>query len=1533
MTTTATTMVNAFSAVAVALVATSAVVSAESMRSEAAAMPTGSWPASKGNVYFSEPYTVKKGEVFDGKMKTYQRKDIKCGGQKESGSKTAVFLVEPGATLKNVIIGKDQMEGVHCDQSGCTIQNVWWDDVCEDALSIKGGSASSVSKVIGGGARSADDKVVQHNGLGTVSIEGFYAQDFGKLYRSCGTCGGKSRKVTVKNVYAVNGKKSIVTVNKNWGDQATIENIKIKGKKVDVCAWSQGSTSGEPKELGAGPSGSLCKYSTSTINRPMYRNFGTLRLTRGCCSKAATPSAPLKKLRWLKRLSSEVEHDDASDATPQPLHANADRNPKEPVQAAPAEGSGPVHAMARRERGEGGKHVKKHRSDVNLSHRYAAPQREIHRDRSHSGDRLRHDDARLGRNEAISTMENFEVDKRLKRRRKLEEKDGNVDQPKRRPAALVVKEEGENPSLVHLVKSEPPIDPAKAKAAALRQRRMRKLLARRKATGEYDRLNAIKLKRLESSEASRIQKNQRQQMRKAKKSAPIDTDIHTKNEIEHRPRPPPLSTEEAKERKRMLERQRRAAKKAKKDHSLQVNYAVPTLRRSVVGQIDRGIQQKEMNGVLDAFGVDCHSNREVQPSRTRHALQNERQGQSQGDFENTTATVENETNSAGASCDMDKNRPTNSHEADGVPSSEVHHMVEKVHMNERGGRNPSFPSHDKEVGDLKIGRAIGQSSENSVKESDLTKNTDQSAPCRDNIGPEEDREEGQVDSPALTNCKPVELQDDEKKDMLLDMMPIPRKPTRDEPATTGTATFVIPKRSISVKPEQPGHRAVSQAKPHGDNSPLGVFVSESLKPQLEPGLSSRDPNLPHRKRAKNPVPVKNSIISSEDRSLMRLAKKRNSIFMAAQELVSWASDREGRDINILLTTHMSGYEAYDEEGHVLPDLTPRLSCATKEEMASNKSSFTGSFYGVSMSSPVAKQIANADPEECNDDNRKWPDINCYEKLRFQRPEDREFYQRRLYGTAFVPLPMRGRTTLIVRNARYERKSTGIRFNQDRDREEFAASLSKRYTFNDSIPRCDIPRDNWLNISRNRPANVYLHYYNREDAERASRFFRDDMGNPLELRHEYKAGVVISRSTSPIGTGRPKQQLRRIRSRSSERSMPEPSPSSSQGNNLHTTPYWRREDQRTGNWHTRKERLPPLQWSEEEDRHCLSGDGHRLPLPHLGCRSKSRSRSRSKPRSICDQSCDRAVNQSGDGIEKESTVVLPGKLESETVPSSSEKLPAEKEVGRGDLQKTSSPVRSQVADTKMQKRISNSSISVSATFQSKDVHEQGGGGDEDEQEEGEIECSPISKAKSREGYGGGDRSDNVRNESPPRRWHQPEDSRQRYEDYRGDLRNGWGESGRDFQPYEPQYNRGHDRRRSRSRSRPRRDAWDGDVRSDNSWGDRYIQERHRSREFGARDGYDVDHRGRHIYSDGGVDHYAERDYHDESGDSIVKSTYSGSKGLHDLAKATGRYMGTATDNDELSDPYYVKQLKNISEFGMITPANAMKVRNQHPDLVC
>ncbi|TMW64580.1 hypothetical protein Poli38472_011461 [Pythium oligandrum] len=232
----------------------------------AASLPTGVWPASKGTVTYAAPKVIKTGEVFDGGMKTYERSNVKCAGG-EGGKESAVFLVEPGATLKNVIIGKNQVEGVHCEKHDCTIENVWWTDVCEDALSIKGGSASSVSKVIGGGARYADDKVIQQNGPGKVSVDGFYAYDFGKLYRSCGNCKTQyKRQVEFKNVLAVKPKVSIATINTNLGDTATFTNVRVQSTKSNpkVCAWSQGVTSGEPKELGSGPS-DKCKYSTSTV--------------------------------------------------------------------------------------------------------------------------------------------------------------------------------------------------------------------------------------------------------------------------------------------------------------------------------------------------------------------------------------------------------------------------------------------------------------------------------------------------------------------------------------------------------------------------------------------------------------------------------------------------------------------------------------------------------------------------------------------------------------------------------------------------------------------------------------------------------------------------------------------------------------------------------------------------------------------------------------------------------------------------------------------------------------------------------------------------------------------------------------------------------------------------------------------------------------------------------------------------------------------------------------------------------------------
>ncbi|KAF1925119.1 polysaccharide lyase family 3 protein [Didymella exigua CBS 183.55] len=243
-----------------ALVAPIAAGPAASAPAEAFAMQkraTISIPASKGTVKLSKPQTVSG--TFDGGLKTYGR-GVSCTGQAEGGDSDAVFLIENNGILKNVIIGKDQIEGIHCKGS-CTIENVWWVDVCEDALTLKGDGNALVK---GGGAQSASDKVIQHNGKGTVTIDGFQVSDFGKLYRACGNCKNSvSRSVVIKNVKAYSG-KLLAGINPNFGGTATISSTCASSVKA-ICEEFKGTTPGnEPKSVSKGPS-NYCKYTASAI--------------------------------------------------------------------------------------------------------------------------------------------------------------------------------------------------------------------------------------------------------------------------------------------------------------------------------------------------------------------------------------------------------------------------------------------------------------------------------------------------------------------------------------------------------------------------------------------------------------------------------------------------------------------------------------------------------------------------------------------------------------------------------------------------------------------------------------------------------------------------------------------------------------------------------------------------------------------------------------------------------------------------------------------------------------------------------------------------------------------------------------------------------------------------------------------------------------------------------------------------------------------------------------------------------------------
>ncbi|KAG4433405.1 hypothetical protein IFR05_011117 [Cadophora sp. M221] len=218
---------------------------------------TTTFPSATGETMLPSA-TVISG-VFDGKMARWHRTSADvCQGQTETGEKDTIFILEDGATLANVIIGKNQAEGVHC-RGTCTLINVWHEEVCEDAMTFK--QASGTSYVIGGGARNADDKIMQFNGRGTVSVKYFYADNFGKVMRHCGNCSGNGgpRISTFEGIVAKGG-GVVVGINTNYGDKASLADSCITGgtKYGDMYT---GVTSGEPKKIGPCPDSTFCPQS------------------------------------------------------------------------------------------------------------------------------------------------------------------------------------------------------------------------------------------------------------------------------------------------------------------------------------------------------------------------------------------------------------------------------------------------------------------------------------------------------------------------------------------------------------------------------------------------------------------------------------------------------------------------------------------------------------------------------------------------------------------------------------------------------------------------------------------------------------------------------------------------------------------------------------------------------------------------------------------------------------------------------------------------------------------------------------------------------------------------------------------------------------------------------------------------------------------------------------------------------------------------------------------------------------------------
>ncbi|KAJ4317241.1 hypothetical protein N0V84_007460 [Fusarium piperis] len=220
--------------------------------------PITKFPVAKETVVFENVKYILPGEVFDGGMKRYERPEGSCNEQAEGTDADAVFNLMPGATIRNVIIGKHQAEGIHA-LGDAWVENVWWEDVCEDALTSKG--LNTQLRVIGGGARSATDKIFQDNSLGgKYNITGFYAENFGTFYQSCGNCLNQAkRNATIQNVVAVNGLRMGI-INPNYGDEFRLKNSQIDNVTSIVDKEIGNNVQTVPYYIGNGPDEKYALY-------------------------------------------------------------------------------------------------------------------------------------------------------------------------------------------------------------------------------------------------------------------------------------------------------------------------------------------------------------------------------------------------------------------------------------------------------------------------------------------------------------------------------------------------------------------------------------------------------------------------------------------------------------------------------------------------------------------------------------------------------------------------------------------------------------------------------------------------------------------------------------------------------------------------------------------------------------------------------------------------------------------------------------------------------------------------------------------------------------------------------------------------------------------------------------------------------------------------------------------------------------------------------------------------------------------------
>lgn len=150
---------------------------------------TGASCTPSGSVRVNATIRVERGQVYDGKCQVFNPTSAVGNGSQDEGQ-DPVFRVT-GGTLKNVIIGNNGADGIHLYGGSATLDNITFQNVGEDAITIKESGTYTVRNIEG---YNGEDKFIQINARSTLNVSNCIINKMGKGLRENG---GKNYPVNV----------------------------------------------------------------------------------------------------------------------------------------------------------------------------------------------------------------------------------------------------------------------------------------------------------------------------------------------------------------------------------------------------------------------------------------------------------------------------------------------------------------------------------------------------------------------------------------------------------------------------------------------------------------------------------------------------------------------------------------------------------------------------------------------------------------------------------------------------------------------------------------------------------------------------------------------------------------------------------------------------------------------------------------------------------------------------------------------------------------------------------------------------------------------------------------------------------------------------------------------------------------------------------------------------------------------------------------------------------------------------------------